>query len=447
MVLALLLVLVAIPVSADNGNRSKAPGQIFKDIEEGFWAFPAIQNMVERGVLQGFEDNTFRPNALVTRAEFAKMMVVALGLDTPKVTRSEFIDVQDKHWALPYIEAARPYLTGYQTASGIKFKPTQAAVREDMAVALVGALKLPQADLSILNSYADVELISESLRPYVATAIANNVIVGVALDGKKYFNPIDDLTRAEAAQLLANVLVEQEKKILLPGDSKIPLPSKEGVTLKAEALENGFRLMWSQVPEDSDFKYYKVVASLKDQTPEYPSNGYIRAFSDEDDDNLDIKVGMSANGTDFKNFEAGKTYYLAVTTVYENGVTKTSNVLALKMPQVAQYEPEKKAPVLQTFMDGDRVKIYWQGNVAQDQLQYYKVVASLSDSTPEYPTNGYAAYFTDASADRMYIEDGTTYNGNEFSAFESNKTYYFAVTTVFKDGTKLTSNVIAVKIP
>ncbi len=458
--LCILLILAMIvglnPAWASSNGKDQIPWGQFKDLNQNYWAFPAIQDMIERGILKGFEDNTFRPNSLVTRAEFAKIMVIALDLDVPSIKASGFVDVPDKHWALPYIEAARDYLTGYQSASGIKFKPNEAAVREDMAVALVRALKLPMSSLDILNAYVDTDQISAELKPFVATAIANNIIKGSEVQGKKYFNPLGELTRAEAAQLIANVLKENEKKVVLPKDDKIVLPVKPvqpkpvmpAVTLKAKTTGGSIDLYWyGDVPEKK-FSYYKVVASLSNPKPQYPEDGYVRAIDDYDAENFRIKIGTSNNNGDFYKFEAGKTYNIAITTVYSDGTKATSNVVQVTMSNAEIKPVEIRKPVVLSgvYLNG-KLYLSWQGNVTQQELEYYKVVASISKSNPKYPDDGYAAYFTDVKSTGMTIQPGMSYNGGDFKKFENGKTYNFTVTTVYKDGTKLTSNVLNATLP
>lgn len=445
--LILVIALLVMNMSFAAGNQGKLPWGQFKDLDKNFWAFPAIQKMLENGILKGYEDNTFRPNDLVTRAEFAKIMVLALDLKVPNVKDSEFVDVPDKFWALPFIEAARDYLTGYQGSNGIKFKPNQAAVREDMAVALVLALKLPLTDVAVLSAYQDANLISDDLKPYVATAITAGIIKGSEKEGKKYFSPQGELTRAEAAQLIANVLTEQEKKILLPKDDKIVLPVSGAVKLTGKATDSGIDLAWTTTVAKGDFKYYKIVASASDATPQYPDNGSIKVYDDYGDRNLRVKVGMGNNGSDFAKFEAGKTYYFAITVVLRNGKTVTSNVMQLTMPGVVQVQPEKKAAVLAASIINGKVMLQWQGNVAQEHLEYFKVVASIADATPQYPDNGYAAVISSALVNSLELSNGVAYTGTEFVKFESGKAYNIAITTVYKDGTKLTSNVVNVTMP
>ena len=68
------------------------------------WASEYIYACVQAGILDGYTDGTFLPDQAVTRAEIAKMIAIAEGISSDAVT-SNFSDVSDDHWALTYIEA------------------------------------------------------------------------------------------------------------------------------------------------------------------------------------------------------------------------------------------------------------------------------------------------------------------------------------------------------
>lgn len=88
----------------------------FSDLPQNHWAYNAVKFMVERGIITGYPDNTFRPDNPVTRAEFARIMVVALNLPIKVTDTPSFKDVPKDHWAYPYVESAKYYLTGFRTA-------------------------------------------------------------------------------------------------------------------------------------------------------------------------------------------------------------------------------------------------------------------------------------------------------------------------------------------
>ena len=61
--------------------------------------YAAIDDLSDRGVISGFIDGTFGPNAPITRQQFAKMIVLALGLEPVAGDQCQFVDV-DAGW--PY---------------------------------------------------------------------------------------------------------------------------------------------------------------------------------------------------------------------------------------------------------------------------------------------------------------------------------------------------------
>ena len=173
----------------------------FSDLE-GHWAKNVVIEMAEKGVLNGFEDGTFKPNDSVTREQFAKILVETLKL-TERTTNIKFVDVEDARWSKNYIYIASKYLTGYENNGKYYFRPTEAAVREDVAVAVVQAegLQNEKPDYTLLNKFSDSGEISEGIKKYVAIAVKNEIMRGK--EGR--FDPQGNLTRAEVSQLMYNV--------------------------------------------------------------------------------------------------------------------------------------------------------------------------------------------------------------------------------------------------
>jgi hypothetical protein len=197
----------------------------FSDVGMDFWGYKAINDLAKRGIINGYSDKTFKPNAKVTRAEFATMLTKALNL-TPTDNTQTFADVLPSNWAFNAVEASKNYLTGYRTGNGtMYFYGSNDAVREDMAVALVKALNLTvQSDNGQLQQiFKDYNTISTSLRDYVFTAYENGIMLGS--DGK--FAAQKTLTRAEAASLLQRALQKTNKIPVDDSDSsdsqKVPV--------------------------------------------------------------------------------------------------------------------------------------------------------------------------------------------------------------------------------
>lgn len=324
--------------AASNKNKDKDKDDDYKgkytDVKDGYWAKEAIELMDRYGIINGFKDNTFRPNVEVTRAEFAKMMVLTLDLKLENPNKGSFLDVKNYDWSYKYVETAKPYLTGFKTDQGLYFKPNVYAIREEMAVAIVKGLGIDadKTDMSVLNSIKDEAKISKNLRKYVAAAINEGIMIG---DSNKYFGPDVTLTRAEAATLLARLITEEkvtfdETKVVI-GDTNLPDLSKT-LVLSAKIDNNEVDLSWSGV-EDKNFAYYMVVISKSNSKPTYPKDGYIAYITDKSKNSFTLRAGLEYINGDFTKLISGQTYYVSISAIYQNGTKYySSNALAITIP-------------------------------------------------------------------------------------------------------------------
>jgi len=96
------------------------------------------------GIITGYpEDNSFRPQNQITRAEFVKVLVVATGYSTENISINQsFNDVNPKLWSYPYIEAA--VKDGIVVLGDYKgnFEPSKPITRQEMAIMIVRALNI-----------------------------------------------------------------------------------------------------------------------------------------------------------------------------------------------------------------------------------------------------------------------------------------------------------------
>ncbi|HYG57496.1 MAG TPA: S-layer homology domain-containing protein, partial [Symbiobacteriaceae bacterium] len=177
------------------------PGKLpFKDVE-GHWALPHIARMVERGVVKGYDDNTFRPEAQVSRLEFAVMIARLLGL-APSGEPLAFTDSAGiPDWARGQVSAAvqAGIITGRPDGS---FDPNAPVTRAEVAVMLVRALKLRGLDVTP-GTAAFTDGLPGWAEAHVLAAARYGLVTGYQ-DGT--FRAESTSTRAEAVTMLARFL-------------------------------------------------------------------------------------------------------------------------------------------------------------------------------------------------------------------------------------------------
>ena len=144
--LALALVFtMAISVSAEETQDAAAsnPGTVtLSDIDPNTAVGKAVNKLVSVGIINGYEDGTYRPDNTITRAEFAKVIAVFLGLgefasDAP----SGFSDVDgNDHWAKKYIKLAvdKGIVLGYEDGTFRPDNPVKYSEAIKMVVCALG---------------------------------------------------------------------------------------------------------------------------------------------------------------------------------------------------------------------------------------------------------------------------------------------------------------------
>ncbi len=166
---------------------------IFKDIA-GHWGKSYIEKMNKAGVINGYEDGTFRPDGTVTKGEFATLIVNALKLDTTKA---------EGHWATEFVNAAKAANLiadeiAVATAADLDTKIT----REEMASMVSKAAAYKKVAITDIQPVvmSDFESIAEWAQDDVNNAVILGIISGFD-DGT--FRPKETATRAQAATMLS----------------------------------------------------------------------------------------------------------------------------------------------------------------------------------------------------------------------------------------------------
>ncbi len=120
--------------------KPSGAARTFPDVTRDHWAMETVASAAARGIIQGYPDGTFRPNDPVTRAEMTVMAALASGQSGKSATGTSFTDVSPDHWAASYIYA---FVDGGQL-QGFKdgtFRPNGRATRAEFATLLAGLLQ------------------------------------------------------------------------------------------------------------------------------------------------------------------------------------------------------------------------------------------------------------------------------------------------------------------
>lgn len=182
------------------------PGKTFDDIV-AHKNQPAIESLAARGIISGKTDKTFDPDATMTRAEYATIIVQGLGL-RPKAN-STFTDVSSSAWYAVYVGTANEYgiVSG---KSATTFDPQGKITRQEAAAMTARAAKLCGMDTTldkgtvrdVLAQFTDYVTVSSWAQESMAFSYSADILSQQDIEIKPKVN----IKRSEIAQMLFNML-------------------------------------------------------------------------------------------------------------------------------------------------------------------------------------------------------------------------------------------------
>ena len=179
-------------------DSSASPQQRYHDLSGNHWAYEAVENLSDRGIINGY-NGYFSPENNITRAEFIKILCTAFGI-TPG-GEDAFEDVEPEDWFAPWINAA--FASGLVEGSLGRVYPEDFISRQDAAVLLFRFSKYASMTFAQeQKEFSDSSLIAPYAKEAVGTLASGGFINGMG-DGS--FAPQAEMTRAQAAQLLYNI--------------------------------------------------------------------------------------------------------------------------------------------------------------------------------------------------------------------------------------------------
>ena len=175
---------------------------------KGHWAEAFIQGLFDKGLISGFSDGTFKPDAKMNRAQYAALLVKAFN-PAPKRNGIPFSDVADNFWAKDVIQQVyrSQFISGFPNNI---FRPNDNVQRVQVLVSLVSGLGLGSSNFgSISAAYDDLSQIPDYAKDKIATATNRGFVVNYPQ--VKQLKPNQDATRAEVAAMVYQSLVDAKQ--------------------------------------------------------------------------------------------------------------------------------------------------------------------------------------------------------------------------------------------
>ena len=198
------------------------------DINDSHWAYDAIAELVSKGTVNGYPDGTFKPNGIVTYAEFKKMITGVWENNPTPINREAALEMLWNHngapkdYKVPGIistQMSNPHVAawGYATGlmqgnDGLNLRPADTLTRAEASTLIVRSSKTIEGDHSFAASVSDdvAKMIWENYRIFESEYSAKEAISGEELKNavvtlgkfKKFDTVIENPTVNDAAVLL-----------------------------------------------------------------------------------------------------------------------------------------------------------------------------------------------------------------------------------------------------
>ncbi len=261
----------------------------FTDLEENHNAYDAVNVLSKLGVINGYDDGSFKPNNNVTRAEFTAMLLRTRGLGSVGSTSLEnppFPDVitPDVSWAIGNIRTAREMgiINGYDDGT---FKPNNNVLYEEAVKMIVCALGYGEMGTEGAKWYSK----------YLMTATSLGF-----LDGAGGIVSVP-ATRATIANMLHNCL-------------EIKLAENNSITNKT-ILEDDLKLTKNvgYISSNSKISLSKSEANLRDDEVEITVNGVASTYKVDDASKYEDMLGAQIEFYYKDDFNSGLKHLILAT--------------------------------------------------------------------------------------------------------------------------------------
>ncbi|MEI3132027.1 MAG: S-layer homology domain-containing protein [Oscillospiraceae bacterium] len=204
-ILAMLLAVtscLSLAVSASAANTVNRKATDFRDFDKSAWYAEAVSAAVDNGLLYGKSSSIIDPNGDMTRAEMAAIINRSFGC-YKAADISQYKDVAKSKWYYKDVALAVQMGT-YNGRSSSSMAPDSPITRQEAMTVVARALELDYDSYSKtdLSKFSDRNKISNWALPYVRAMVGADYIHGRT----KGLEPLDNITRAEFAQIFHNII-------------------------------------------------------------------------------------------------------------------------------------------------------------------------------------------------------------------------------------------------
>ena len=188
---------------AEDPNWEEGPAMPFVDVNEGDWFYDVVLYAYENGLMTGTSADTFAPNTATTRGMIVSMLARLEGVTSAE--SAGFVDVADSDWYATAVNwaASEGIVNGFEDDT---FRPNDVITREQMAAILYNYADYKGYDVSAradLSDYADAASISSWAEDVLAWANAEGLINGMTATT---IDPQGATTRAQTAAMFERFL-------------------------------------------------------------------------------------------------------------------------------------------------------------------------------------------------------------------------------------------------
>ncbi|MGP4078037.1 S-layer homology domain-containing protein [Halobacillus sp. K22] len=345
-----------------------------------------LRALIESGIMNGYNDGTYRPSNSVTRAEFTVFLNGALDLKMGdgELPEEHFTDVEPDDWYFESVMIAynNGLVNGYPNGD---FQPNKVISRQDMAMMMVNAAKAKNvvSERKPL-AFADNEEISDYAVESVERLTYLEIISGKQnQDGTLFFAPKDETSRGETAAVINRLM-----NVLEP-------------------------------PKELD---YKVVSLSEDEDPvvEEDYETYEEAVSNADDDQVVLK------GNNIVWMNEGLAVSNAYTVLYDSSdlsrsLTYMTSGVEVELLEINEDTLKIKLADTTAYVDADKINLTPQ-HMVKDRSYYYEKNGDLYHRIYNSLTEGSAAYKYGAAP--SFMKNGEkyySYNGSTFFSEDGSK--------------------------